>query len=137
MSKSNGEYLDLEPRRIIGSGSFGKVWTSDLVGYVFEAYDKMHDQIVAVKRTTKAGEYVSREFEVLDKLRECKNVIKMLDIYYSKNEDGKTAQNLIFEFCSTNLEEVIQNHKLKEKYIDPLEVKEYMKQILEGMRYVH
>jgi hypothetical protein len=22
-SKSNGEYLDLEPRRIIGSGSFG------------------------------------------------------------------------------------------------------------------
>jgi hypothetical protein len=52
-----------------------------------------------VKRTTKAGEYVSREFEVLDKLRECKNVIKMLDIYYSKNEEGKTAQNIIFEFC--------------------------------------
>ena len=90
-----------------------------------------------MKRTTKAGEYVSREFEVLDKLRECKNVIKMLDIYYSKNEEGKTAQNLIFEFCSTNLEEVIQNHKQKEKYIDAFEVKEYMKQILEGMRYVH
>lgn len=46
---------------------------------------------VAVKRTTKAGEYVSREFEVLDKLRDCKNVVKMLDIYYSKNEEGKTA----------------------------------------------
>ena len=23
-SKSNGEYLDLEPKRVIGSGSFGK-----------------------------------------------------------------------------------------------------------------
>jgi len=72
----------LEPRRIIGSGSFG---------YVFEAYDKTHKQIVAVKRTTKAGEYVSREFEVLDKLKDCKNVVKMLDIYYSKNDEGKTA----------------------------------------------
>ena len=46
---------------------------------------------VAVKRTTKAGDYVSREFEVLDKLKACENVIKMLDIFYSKNEEGKTA----------------------------------------------
>lgn len=78
-----------------------------VLGYVFEAYDKTHKQTVAVKRTTKAGEYVSREFEVLDKLRDCKNVVKMLDIYYSKNEEGKTAQNIIFEFCKTNLEEII------------------------------
>jgi len=92
----------LEPRRIIGSGSFG---------YVFEAYDKTHKQTVAVKRTTKAGEYVSREFEVLDKLKDCKNVVKMLDIYYSKNEEGKTAQNIIFEFCKFNLEELIQKNK--------------------------
>ena len=61
------------------------------IGYVFEAFDRTHKQTVAVKRTTKAGEYVSREFEVLDRLRECKNVIKLLDIYYSKNEEGKTA----------------------------------------------
>lgn len=62
-----------------------------LLGYVFEAFDKTHQQTVAVKRTTKAGEYVSREFEVLDRLKDCKNVVRMLDIYYSKNEDGKTA----------------------------------------------
>ena len=74
---------------------------------MFEAYDKNHNQTVAVKRTTKAGEYVSREFEVLDRLRGCTNVIQLLDIYYSKNDEGKTAQNLIFEFCRTNLEEVI------------------------------
>jgi glycogen synthase kinase 3 beta len=92
---------------------------------------------VAVKRTTKAGEYVSREFEVLDRLRDCKNVIKMLDIYYSKNDEGKTAQNLIFEFCKTNLEEVIQNHKSQERYINVGEVRLYMKQIFEGMDYVH
>jgi serine/threonine protein kinase len=55
---------------------------------------------VAIKRTTKAGEYVSREFEVLERLRDCENCIKMLDIYYSKNEEGKKVQNLVFEFCS-------------------------------------
>ena len=80
---------------------------------------------------------MSREFEVLDKLRECSNVIKMLDIYYSKNEEGKTAQNLIFEYCKTNLEEIIQNHKQKDKYIPLSNVRDYMRQILEGMRYVH
>ena len=94
---------------------------------MFEAWDKKHKQTVAVKRTTKAGEYVSREFEVLDKLKECKNVIKMLDIYYSKSEEGKIAQNLIFEFCKTNLEEIIQNNKKEEKYIDIHEIKEFMK----------
>ncbi len=49
----------------------------------------MSQRKVAIKRTTKAGEYVSREFEVLEKLRTCENCIQMLDIYYSKNDDGK------------------------------------------------
>lgn len=112
---------------------------SDLfcLGYVFEAFDKTHQQTVAVKRTTKAGDYVSREFEVLDKLRDCKNVVKMLDIYYSKNEEGKTAQNLIFEFCKTNLEEIIQKSKEKSQYLEMSDIRNYMKQILEGMKYVH
>lgn len=70
---------------------------------------------------------MSREFEVLDKLRECKNVIRLLDIYYSKNEEGKTAQNLIFEFCRTNLEEVIQQHKSTEKYIPVADVRRFMR----------
>jgi serine/threonine protein kinase len=104
---------------------------------VFEAFDRTHKKTVAVKRTTKAGEYVSREYEVLNRLRECPNVIKLLDIYYSKNDDGKTAQNLIFEFCNTNLEEVIQQHKAKEEYIPVAIVLQYMKQIFEGMKYVH
>lgn len=104
---------------------------------MFEAYDKQHKQTVAVKRTTKAGEYVSREFEVLDRLRGCTNVIQLLDIYYSKNDEGKTAQNLIFEFCRTNLEEVIQQSKKDEKYIPVAEVRKFMKQIFEGMKYVH
>jgi hypothetical protein len=41
-TKSAGEYLDLEPVRVIGSGSFGNYLNIliSFLGYVFEAYDK-------------------------------------------------------------------------------------------------
>ena len=45
------------------------------LGYVFEAIDPNTGESVAIKRTSKSGEYVSREFEVLDKLRDCENVV--------------------------------------------------------------
>lgn len=61
----------------------------------------------------------------------------MLDIYYSKGTDGKTAQNLVFEYCSKNLEEIIQETKKKETRIPIKDIKNYMKQILQGMAYVH
>ena len=77
------------------------------LGYVFEAIDSKSKQKVAIKRTTKAGDFVSREFEVLERLRGEKHCIQMLDIYYSKNDDGKRVQNIVFEFCSINLEDVI------------------------------
>jgi serine/threonine protein kinase len=94
---------------------------------VFEAFDKESKQVVAVKRTQKAGEFVSREYEVLEKLKKCKNVVKMLDIYYSKATDGKTAQNLVFEYCSKNLEEIIQETKKRESRIHISDIKQYMK----------
>mmetsp|Transcript_8409 Transcript_8409/g.12803 ORF Transcript_8409/g.12803 Transcript_8409/m.12803 type:complete len:88 (+) Transcript_8409:32-295(+) len=79
---ANSTYTRLQPIKVIGSGSFG---------YVFEAYDEESKERVAVKRTQKAGEYVSREYEVLNKLKGCKNVVRMLEIYYSRSNDGKTA----------------------------------------------
>jgi serine/threonine protein kinase len=80
---------------------------------------------------------VSREYEVLNKLRNCENVVRMLEIYYSKSEDGKTAQNIIFEYCSKNLEDVITEHKEKQMRIPIEKVKDFMRQILTGMKYVH
>ena len=61
----------------------------------------------------------------------------MLEIYYSKGAEGKTAQNLVFEFCNSNLEEVIQDAKKNDKRIPITDIKKYMYQILKGMEYVH
>lgn len=61
------------------------------LGYVFEALNRNTGITYAVKRTQKAGEYVSREYEVLSKLKDCKNVVKLHDIFYSRSDDGKTA----------------------------------------------
>lgn len=66
---------------------------------------------MALKRTTKAGEYVSWEYEVLEMIKDCDNCVKVLDIFYTKNKEGKMAQNLVFEYCKENIENMIQQKK--------------------------
>ena len=74
---------------------------------------------------------------MLDRLRGCENVVQLLNIYYSKNEEQKVVQNLVFEFCHQNLEEVIQNAKEARRLIPMDDIKNYMRQILLGMKFVH
>jgi glycogen synthase kinase 3 beta len=49
----------LTPIKVIGNGAFG---------YVFEAYDNRRKCKVALKRTQKVGNIISREYEILQKL---------------------------------------------------------------------
>lgn len=44
---------------------------------------------------------------------------------------------MVFEFCSTNLEDVIQSNKTKNQPIPMEEIRNYMRQIFEGMAEVH
>ena len=48
----NSTIPDYEPISLRGSGAFG---------YVIEAYDRIHDARVAIKRTHKVGTKLSRE----------------------------------------------------------------------------
>lgn len=52
-------------------------------GYVFEAIDGNRKCKVALKRTQKAGNIISREFEILDMLRGKDNVVQLFDFFYS------------------------------------------------------
>ena len=68
---------NLTPVRVIGNGAFG---------FVFEAYCENRKCKVALKRTQKAGNIISREFEILDMLRGKENVVQLLDFFYSLDE---------------------------------------------------
>jgi glycogen synthase kinase 3 beta len=119
---------DYEPISLRGSGCFG---------YVFEAIDRIHNTRVAIKRTHKVDKKLSREYEILSKIKDCDYVVKLLDAFYSVNNDGKIIQNLVFEFVSLNLQSYIDNHLKKKKHIPIDKIKLIAKQMLIGLDYCH
>ena len=74
-------------------------------GYVFEAYDENRNMKVAVKRTQKAGNIVSREFEVMSLLKGAQNVVQLVEFFYSLDEKERLIQNIVMEFCEGSLED--------------------------------
>jgi hypothetical protein len=62
---------------VIGNGAFGKKSPSliSFLGYVFKAVESATGTPVAIKRSQKVGNKVSREFEVLTALKGKPNVI--------------------------------------------------------------
>lgn len=91
---NNSTLPDYVPISLRGAGAFG---------YVIEAYDKSNDVRVAIKRTHKVGNKLSREYQVLSELRDCEQCVKMLDTFYTINDDGKVIQNVVFEYVSSKL----------------------------------
>lgn len=83
---------DYEPISLRGAGAFG---------YVIEAYDRSNDMRVAIKRTHKVGSKLSREYQVLTELRDCEQCVKMLEVFYTVNDEGKVIQNVVFEFVQS------------------------------------
>ena len=119
---------DYEPISLRGSGCFG---------YVIEAMDRIHNTRVAIKRTHKVDKKLSREFEILSKIKDCDYVVKLLDAFYSVNNDGKVIQNLVFEFVTNNLESFIDNHHKKKRHIPIEQIKLITRQMLLGLDYCH
>ena len=119
---------DYEPISLRGAGCFG---------YVIEAMDRIHNTRVAIKRTHKVDKKLSREFEILSKINNCDYVVKLLDAFYSVNNDGKVIQNLVFEFVTLNLETYIENYRKKRQHIPISQIKLIAKQMLLGLDYCH
>ena len=112
---------DYEPISLRGAGCFG---------YVIEAMDRIHNTRVAIKRTHKVDKKLSREYEILSKINNCDYVVKLLDAFYSVNNDGKVIQNLVFEFVTLNLETFIETYKKKKQHIPIEQIKLIARQIL-------
>eukprot|EP01022_Parablepharisma_sp_SALTPOND_P020733 TRINITY_DN3857_c0_g1_i1.p2 TRINITY_DN3857_c0_g1~~TRINITY_DN3857_c0_g1_i1.p2 ORF type:complete len:372 (+),score=40.87 TRINITY_DN3857_c0_g1_i1:3659-4774(+) len=107
-----------------------------LLGYVFEAYDLEKDRKVAVKRVRKAERKVSREYQILSEIKGNKYCIELLDIFYTVAEDNKLTQNFVFEYVPSSLEKYINEHK-KRARIPIVTIKAIMRQLLEGLEFVH
>lgn len=119
---------DYVPLALKGSGVFG---------YVIEAYDRNRDIRVAIKRTHKVGTKLSREYAILSELKDCEYIVKLLDVFFSTNDDKKIIQNLVFEFVPSSLEKYIETFKIEKKIIPIEKIKILSKQMLTGLNYCH
>lgn len=124
----NSSIPDYEPISLRGAGAFG---------YVIEAYDKIHDTRVAIKRTHKVGTKLSREYQILSELKDCDYCVQLLDTFYSVNDDGKVIQNLVFEYVTRSLEAYMEEHRNKQVFISITKIKSIMKQMLLGLEFCH
>ena len=98
-------------------------------GYVFEAIDQNTGKKVALKRTQKVGNKVSREFEVLSLAKDCPNVVQMTDFFYSVDEKKRIIQNIVLEFCDMSLEDKLREVTKQRQAMPMVQVKHYCKQI--------
>jgi len=129
MKEKNNSYLpDNYPTVMKGSGSFG---------HVLKAYDRNHDTIEALKITHKVGPKLSREYDILCRLKDSEYIVKLMDAYYTLNEDKKLTQNLIFEYIPNNLDKYIKKIKKEKKFIPIEKIKTIAKQLLLGLNYCH
>ena len=119
---------DLEFLERIGSGSFG---------YVFKVEDRRRGTIVAIKRSIKTSQLISREYKMLQKVRGSPYCVGLLDIFYTVNVNRKYIQNLVFEYIPGNLGKKIRRyHQENRQFSDP-EIKCIMGQLLDGVSFIH
>lgn len=118
----------LKPVRVIGNGAFG---------YVFEAFDQNRGCKVALKRTQKAGNIISREFEILDMLRGSDNIIQMLDFFYTSDDKQRIIQNMVLEYCDQSLEDLLKQADFIKEYLPMNDIKRFSKEIFNGLNNMH
>lgn len=104
---------------------------------MFEAVDNNRAVRVALKRTQKAGNVVSREYEILSMLRGSPNVIQMVDFFYSMSAQSKLIQNTVMEFCDCSLEDKLRHAEKIKRPMSMEEIKCYTRQIFNGLRAMH
>lgn len=117
-----------EPISFRGSGAFG---------YVIEAYDKINDMRVAIKRTHKVGNKLSREYQILAALKGCPQTVEMLNTFYSVNDEGNIVQNIVFEYVSNSLQQEIDKLEKSNTHFSIEQLQKITQQLLLGLEFAH
>lgn len=61
----------------------------------------------------------------------------MLDFFYTLDENNKTIQNTVLEYCDKSLEICIKEANQKNEFLPMSEIKTYIKQIFNGLKNMH
>lgn len=118
---------------LIGRGTFGKVYL---------AVDLSTQEAVAIKRSPKWTNKVSREVDVLKKMKHSNNVVKLKSIFYTTTNKGYRIQNCVFKYMDQSLGKYIRykKHERKENKcvrIAPHILKKIIFQICTGLKNFH
>jgi len=114
--------------RELGSGSFGVVYLG---------FDNQTNQYVAIKRVEKIGDLVSREYEILDKIKNSALCINLLDFFYTNNMHGQLIQNMVFEYFSSNLENLLTLRRQGNRPLEEETLKMHTYRLLSALAELH
>ncbi|SCM26033.1 protein kinase, putative [Plasmodium chabaudi chabaudi] len=130
---SKNEYPQYKLIKLIGKGTFGKV---------YYAIDLATQEPVAIKRSPKWRNKVSREVDLLKKMNYSKNIVNTKSIFYTTTEKGFRIQNIVFKYMTYSLGKFIRlkkQEKREDKYerIPPDSLKTIIHQICLGIKNLH
>ncbi|EGG16450.1 putative protein serine/threonine kinase [Cavenderia fasciculata] len=116
----HGKSIPYEILRIVGQGTFGKVYEAK----------NIENKRVAIKKVEKSTHFISREYDIL-RIINHPNCLKILDMYFT-SEDNKRMQNLVFDFIPYTLATL-----LKKKYLSINFVKVLFYQLCLAIKHIH
>eukprot|EP00288_Rhodomonas_lens_P016896 CAMPEP_0177710428 /NCGR_PEP_ID=MMETSP0484_2-20121128/11330_1 /TAXON_ID=354590 /ORGANISM="Rhodomonas lens, Strain RHODO" /LENGTH=489 /DNA_ID=CAMNT_0019222109 /DNA_START=89 /DNA_END=1558 /DNA_ORIENTATION=+ len=130
-ARSVDQFMKVEQ---IGEGQYGQVWL---------AREKDGDKaLVALKKVKMDNEKEGfpitaiREIKILKNLRH-KNIVQLREIVTSKAHEHnkqKGSVYMVFEYAEHDLAGLILSHKVR---LEKNHIKAYLKQLLEGLHYLH
>ena len=80
---------------------------------------------------------ISREYEILNEVKDCENVVQICDIFYSIDNQYNIIQNLVFECCDQTLDDFLDDARQEQVYLGINSIKSISRQILKGLNYLH
>ena len=113
----------------LGAGAFGTVFRSHTPSGC----------VVAIKRVVEDKSHVNREAEVCKMLAEGNhpNIIEVKGIYFTEDQQGERAMNLVLEYVSKSMQTVLLFLSKRKMRMKPLHVKMYMFQLARALLFLH